>query len=227
MWVKAVNTTINIEYMKKKQLKTVQQFYPKAQPIEQVFQKALRTATDDLSIKPSKIVYADSFCSDEVNSIEFPWNENFAPFRLAGLGGYPFGGLTGMGAFAAHIPTEGVAIIFYAPHIGITNEGTAGKINRSGQQITTGCCGSETAALQKLLNDGIREGDFDDEDYQQKKIEQLLFKEKARIQNAEQNILEAVEVVYEAIESKIGQLINKTEFPCKNVIKAGGIYINS
>lgn len=212
--------------MTQKQLQTVQHFYSNAQPIEHMFQKVKNTATDDLGIQPSKMVYADSFCSDELNSIEFPWNENFSPFRLGGLGGYPFGGLTGMGAFAAHIPARGIAIIFYGPHIGITNDGTVGKINRRGQEMMTGCCGSVTAAVEKLLNGNIREGAVDEDDYQQNKIEQILLSEKARIQRADQNILEAVEVAYEAIADRIEQLLNQTPFPCQNLIKAGGIYIN-
>lgn len=213
--------------MKKAQLKTVQRFYSGARPIEEIFKKAIDSATGKLGIKSDKIVCADSFCSDELNSISFLRNERFSPFKLGGLGGYPFGSLTGMGAFAAHIPAEGAAIIFFGPHIGITNDGTAGKINRMGQEITTGCCGSVTAAVQKLLGDKIHENDIDDEDFQQKKIEQILLKEKVRIQNAEQNILEAVDVVYEAIETRIDELISKTAFHCKNIIEAGGIFINS
>lgn len=208
------------------QLNTVRQFYSQAQSIEDVFQKAAKAARDT-GINPSKTVYCTSFCSDELNNIQFPWGDGFAPFILGGLGGYPFGGLTGMGAFAAHVPSDGIAVIFYGPHIGITGDGVIGKINRIGQEGTTGCCGSLTAAVRQLLSGNIKKDEVSVEDHQQNTIEQLLLKEENRIINAQQQVLEAVDVVYGAIDVRIEQLISQTAFPCKNIIKAGGIFINS
>lgn len=41
-----------------------------------------------------------------------------------------------MNAFAHHVPEDGAVIIFYAPHIGVTKDGTIGEIGRIGQSVT-------------------------------------------------------------------------------------------
>ena len=59
-----------------------------------------------LGIEPRKIMLADSICSDDLNIIEYPERayESLGPFKLGGLDGFPFAGLTGMRAFAHHGP---------------------------------------------------------------------------------------------------------------------------
>lgn len=213
--------------MENNQLKTVQKFYPEARALEQTVRETTETANNDLAIPSGKLVCAYSFCSDELNFIQFPANDMNGSFNLGGLGGYPFGGITGMSAFAAHIPVDGAAVLFYGPHMGITADGMIGKINRNGQKTSTNCCGSISAAIHKLLHKEIKKGEVGDEDYQQQIIEQILLNEKERIRQSEQQIVEAAEVIYETISDKIDELVAKTTFPCKHIIKAGGIYINS
>ncbi len=208
-------------------LKKVQKYYSNAQSIKAVVDEVLTAAKDRFGLSPSQIAYADSFCSDELNSMQFPENEMTGPFKLGGLGGYPFAGITGMNAFAAHNPDGGAAVIFYGPHIGITQEGQVGNIMRAGQNDATSCCGSVSAALANLRDDNIQKNEAGKEDYQQKVIEQILLKEKERIQNSNQQMVEAIEVLYEAIDRQVTELISQTNFPCKNTIKAGGIFINS
>jgi hypothetical protein len=146
---------------------------------------------------------------------------------MGGLDGFPFTGLTGMGAFASHVPDEGAVFIYYGPHIGITKKGVIGEIHRVGQSKNSGCCGAAKGALGKLMNDQIIEGNVTDIDFQMNTIEQILLKQKDRILNAKVPLYEATEVIYEAIDRRIHELVEKTTYHCKYVILFGAILINS
>ncbi len=213
--------------MSDQQLKTIQQYYSEAETIEDTVEKALKVIENETGLLPREVVYADSFCCDEVNTIQFSKNEMAGPFKLGGLGGYPFAGVTGMNAFTAHIPDSGAALIFYGPHIGMTKEGKIGKVLRIGQNHHTRCCGSVSGALDKLLQNKIQKDDTGEEDYQQQVIEQILLKEEKRIKASDQQIMEATEVIYEEIDQQIDRLISAADFNCSTLIKAGGIFINS
>ncbi len=182
-----------------------------------------------LDLETYKIMLADSICSDDVNSIQYParTQELLGPFKMGGLDGFPFTGLTGMGAFASHVPDEGAVFIYYGPHIGITKEGSIGEIHRHGQSGKSGCCGAAKAALNKLTKGEIIEGNITDMDYQMNTIEQILLKKKDRILSADVPLKEATEVIYEAIDFRINQLVNNTKYNCKYVILMGAILINS
>lgn len=146
---------------------------------------------------------------------------------MGGLDGFPFTGLTGMGAFASHVPDEGAVFIYYGPHIGITKDGTIGEIHRFGQAKNSGCCGAAKGALGKLTNNQITAGNVTELDYQMNTIEQILFNEKDRVLNAKTPLFEATEVIYEATDKRINELVEKTKYNCKYVILAGAILINS
>ncbi|AZA53933.1 hypothetical protein [Chryseobacterium sp. G0201] len=57
-------------------------------------------------------------------------------------------------------------------------------------------------------------------------IEQIFFHQKDRILNAENQIFEATEVMYEAIDERIEVLVQETNYPGKYVILVGAIFIN-
>jgi hypothetical protein len=42
---------------------------------------------------------------------------------MGGLGGLPFVGEVGFGAYAAHVPHNGNLLILFAPHVGVDLEG--------------------------------------------------------------------------------------------------------
>jgi Limiting CO2-inducible proteins B/C beta carbonyic anhydrases len=172
---------------------------------------------------------ADSICSDDVNSIQYPARiqEFLGPFKMGGLDGFPFTGLTGMGAFASHVPDEGAVAIYYGPHIGITKDGIIGEIHRIGQSNNSSCCGAAKGALNKLMNNLIIAGNITELDYQMNTIEQLLFNEKERIVAAKSSLKEATEVMFEAIDKRIEELVAGTKYNCKYVILFGAILINS
>jgi hypothetical protein len=214
---------------KREKLEIIRKWYPKAITTIDSVNKIIDFVETELDMEPSQIMLADSVCSDDVNSIQYParTQEFLGPFKMGGLDGFPFTGLTGMGAFASHVPDEGAVFIYYGPHIGITKDGTIGEIHRLGQSKNTGCCGAAKGALGKLLNNQITEGNVTELDYQMNTIEQILFKQKDRITSAKTPIFESTEVIYEAIDSRIHELVEKTNFNCKYVILVGAVLINS
>lgn len=216
--------------LKKQKLELVRKFYPNALTTIDTVNKLIDFIEDELNIPASKVMIADSICSDDVNSIQYParaTQEFLGPFKMGGLDGFPFTGLTGMGAFASHVPDDGAVYIYYGPHIGISKESKIGEILRHGQHTTSGCCGAAKGALKKLSDGIIVEGNVTDMDYQMNTIEQILLKQKDRILNAEIPIHEATEVIYEAIDERILELVAATNYNCKYVILMGAIMINS
>ncbi|MBK9483357.1 MAG: hypothetical protein IPO02_15565 [Bacteroidetes bacterium] len=204
-------------------------WYPKAITTIDSVNKIIDFVETELDLEPKQVMLADSVCSDDVNSIQYParTQEFLGPFKMGGLDGFPFTGLTGIGAFASHVPDEGAVFIYYGPHIGITKNGTIGEIHRFGQSRNSGCCGAAKGALGKLTNNQIIAGNVTDLDYQMNIIEQILLNEKARILNAKTPLYEATEVMYESIDIRINELVDKTNYNCKYVILVGAILINS
>ncbi len=212
----------------KEHLTTVRKYYPNALTTDNAINKQLDIIEEKYLLKPHQLMRADSLCSDDVNAIQYPPRayEMLGPFHLGGLDGYPFAGLTGMGAFAHHVPENGAILIFYAPHIGVTKDGKIGEINRYGQSTNSTCCGAAQGGLSKLKSNEIIEDHITDIDYQMNIIEQFLLRNQDRILKAETQIHEATEVIYEAIDNQIDELISKTDYPCNHLFQIGGIVIN-
>ncbi|MDI9340977.1 MAG: hypothetical protein QM534_10455 [Sediminibacterium sp.] len=215
--------------LKKKKLEIIRKWYPNAITTLDSVNKVIDYIEDKLELEPRQVMLADSICSDDVNSIQYPARamEFLGPFKMGGLDGFPFTGLTGMGAFASHVPDEGAVFIYYGPHIGITKSGVIGEIHRLGQSKNSGCCGAAKGALKKLTEHQIVAGELSELDYQMNTIEQILLAQKERILNAPSPLFEATEVIYEAIDQRIMELVHKTTYNCKYVILAGAILINS
>ncbi len=209
-------------------LETVRKWYPNALTTTETVNRLLDTIEAQLGLKANQLMHADSLCCDDVNAIQYPPRayEMLGPFHMGGLNGYPFAGVTGMNAFAHHVPEDGAVVVFYAPHIGITKDGTLGEISRIGQQGNSACCGAAKGAVTKLLNGQITEGEVTDLDYQMNTIEQIFLKQADRIKTADTPMFAATEVMYEAIDERIGQLVARTHYPCKYVILIGAIFIN-
>lgn len=213
---------------KKDKLSIIHQHYPNAVSTIDGLNFFIDFVEDVLDLETSQIMIADSICSDDVNSIQYPVRaqEFLGPFKMGGLDGFPFTGLTGMGAFASHVPDEGAVIIYYGPHIGITKNGVIGEIHRFGQSKNSGCCGAAKLALHKLINDLIIKGHVTDMDYQMNTLEQIVLAQKERIISATVPLKEATEVIYEAIDNRIEELVKATKFNCKYVVLLGAIHIN-
>lgn len=131
-----------------------------------------------------------------------------------------------MGAFAHHVPDDGALFVFFGPHNGITKTGRVGFTLRPGQAQPSACCGAATAAVNKLLRVQVVLDDVSELDYQQNTLEQILLREKMRIVEASEPLVEGTEIIYDATESRIRLLLERTKFPCRYIILMGGILIN-
>lgn len=209
-------------------LDMVRKWYPRARTSVDTVNRLLDTIDRVLGLKPHQLMHADSLCCDDVNAIQYPPRalEMLGPFHLGGLDGYPFAGITGMNAFAHHVPEDGAVIIFYAPHIGVTKQGALGEISRIGQGAPSACCGAAKGALEKLKRNEIIVGNISSLDFQMNTIEQIFLSQKERILRADHPLFEATEVMYEAIDDRIEVLVKATNYPCKYLLLVGGIFIN-
>jgi hypothetical protein len=209
-------------------LATVRQHYPDAVTTVETVDRQFDLLHARYGLRPAQIVLADSICADDVISIEYPERayEMVGPFKLGGLNGFPFAGLTGMGAFAAHVPDEGAVYVYHAPHIGISKDGSVGTIMRLGQHKPSGCCGACRAALAKLQAGQITPGEVDELDYQQHTLEQILLAQGPRIAAAAHPLKEATEVIGEAITARIDLLAARTTYNARYLIRVGAILIN-
>jgi Limiting CO2-inducible proteins B/C beta carbonyic anhydrases len=214
---------------KREKLAIIRQYYHDAITTIDGANRLIDFVEETLDLEPGQVMLADSICSDDVNSIQYPAraHEFLGPFKMGGLDGFPFTGLTGMGAFASHVPDDGAVFVYYGPHVGVSKNGAFGEIHRFGQSKNSGCCGAAKGALNKLINGQITAGNVTDMDYQMNTIEQILLKEKDRVLGAAIPLKEATEVIYEAIDRRIEELVAATQYNCRYVILIGAILINS
>lgn len=209
-------------------LTAVRRHYPDAHTTVESVDRHLDLFRRRFGLRPTDVLLADSICADDVNSIEYPKRayQMPGPFKLGGLDGFPFAGLTGMAAFAGHVPDEGAVFVYHAPHIGISEDGTVGMIRRVGQSAPSGCCGACRAALAKLQAGQIRPGEVDELDYQQHSLEQILLGQASRITSAVNPLMEATEVIGEAITARIDLLTARTTYRARYLLLSGAILIN-
>jgi hypothetical protein len=209
-------------------LAAVRRHYPDAVTTDDAVHRLLDVVERECGLQATQLLLADSICSDDVNSIEYPERARrmLGPFKLGGLDGYPHAGVTGMGAFAAHVPDGGGVVIYHAPHVGVSRDGGFGLILRPGQHARSGCCGAARAALAKLEADTLVAQAPSDLDYQQGTIEQVFLAARERILGAPEPLKAATEVMYEAIAARIDMLVARTTFPARWAILFGGILVN-
>ena len=93
---------------------------------------------------------------------------------MSGLGGLPFCGKTGWGAFSSHVPTDGNIVVLFAPHIGISKAGKIGFIQRCGHNKDSTACGAAIGAYNFIKDDPAAEVDDNYLDCQMNCIKTLL-----------------------------------------------------
>lgn len=72
-------------------------------------------------------------------------------YPLGGLGGFPSGGVTGFQSMASGIPVNGTALLVFAPHVGVDQDGRVGTIPRRGKaKETSPCCEASVAAYRHV-----------------------------------------------------------------------------
>lgn len=209
-------------------LATVRTHYPTAVTTVESTERHLALFQRRYGLRPADVLLADSICSDDITTIEYPKvaYEMPGPFKLGGLDGFPFAGLTGMAAFSGHVPDDGAVCIYHGPHIGVASDGTLGQILRPGQASRSGCCGACRAALAKLQAGTIVAGEIDELDYQQQTLEQILLRQGPRVLESANPLKEATEVISEAIAERIDLLCARTTYRARYLIRTGAIVVN-
>lgn len=152
-------------------------FFPGAVP-NSVINLRVTKRLKDRDYRPYNTILGASLCSDEIDTTALSLVQNLQKsltltkdggvFNLGGLGGVPFVGKSGFGAFLSHVPTKGNVIILYGPHVGISNEGVVGKVERVGQANPSTSCGAGIGAYKAIKAGG--RGPNDKFDYQEEFI---------------------------------------------------------
>ena len=208
----------------------VKYYYPNALDAKDTSIHYLGIMQSDYNIKISRVLLATSFCSDDITqpAVNF-FDVLFGPFNLGGLGGLPFAGNTGMGAFAHHIPDDGAALLLYGPHVGVTLDGELGKMHRPRVEKSGPTCGALMGALKKFQDNPNHLPVEDENDYQQFILESLVAPHKDRFLNNSNPVREITNVLYEIINQKMHETVErmKGEFTAKKIILLGGILIHT
>ena len=164
-----------------------------------------------LGITTDQILWGQSTCVDDITNTKDKsvHPEIKGPFTFGGLGGIPFTGVTGLDAFAHHVPDDGTALLFVGPHIGYEAGEGWGKILRHGQHHPSSCCGALFAALSKLQKNEIKTQSPSEDDYQEQIIEQLALRHQKEILSAKEPLVALTKVVSKEAEQKMTEYAQK------------------
>lgn len=231
---------------------TVRAFFPGAVPNSVITSRAVKRL-QDRGYNPDNTILASSLCSDEIDTTalsliaqlqgQLARKQDGGVFNLGGLGGVPFVGKSGFGAFLSHVPKNGRVVILYGPHVGISNEGVVGKVERVGQDKPSGSCGAGIGAYKAIKAGG--RGANDKFDYQEEYIIDQLTPRLQGLLKAQANqgavngfvsnnkaittvTVNMFDVVNELLEEQIMAAVNSPGFwdNVSEVTLLGGIVLN-
>ena len=209
---------------------SIKNYYPKARTGHEITEAYLEFIQKEYNSDLDKVLFATSLCCDDINvSTDFR-RVLRRPFTLGGLGGLPYAGLTGVSAFAQHIPDGGDAFILYGPHIGISDEGKIGTMRRPGQQHQTTCCGALMLAYDRLRAANTENIDKENLlDTQQMELQQSLvpFREQIAASNRPAKLI--TDITYNNIRERLFRLVRQSrlQFNCNRIFLLGGVIINT
>jgi hypothetical protein len=143
-------------------------FFPGALPGEAVHRRSMQIL-QKYGFKVENTLLGTSFCPDEINNqsdclavyLQDYWGE---VFPMGGISGTPFTGVTGFAAFSSHVADEGNILVAFGPHVGISEEGEVGKIERNGQANISSACGAVIGAYN-ACRCGWTTGSIDESSY--------------------------------------------------------------
>jgi hypothetical protein len=210
--------------------------------VERVIYKTLQGR----GFSPENTIFGHSVCSDEVNNrreqlIPLMVNRWQEGFTLGGLGGLPFAGKSGFGAYLHHVPDNGKLLVIFAPHVGIDAEGRVGGLQRDGQATVSSACGAAIGAYKTLqekkkspqdplqILESVEPEDTDQFDPQLEKIVKLLAPRLKGIEDSENSIAFVTYQMYGIIRELITACITQTPDlfdSASEVAVVGGIMIN-
>jgi len=138
---------------------SIRRYFPGSLPNSEVASR-ISSAMRNRGYRPYNTLVGASLCSDEVNDTpqalvadiqrKLTDTKDGGIFNLGGLGGLPFVGTSGIGAFLSHCPNSGKIFIMFGPHVGISQEGVVGKVERIGVANPSTSCGAAVGAYKAL-----------------------------------------------------------------------------
>jgi len=131
----AFSESFRAAFVDKKAEEAMMNYFPGSISSNAVDQRVARVLANR-GFTPQNTLLATSACPDEVNSrpgemVELMKNRWGECFTLGGLGGVPFTGKAGFGAYAHHVADGGKLLIVFAPHVGVEANGRVGERLRS------------------------------------------------------------------------------------------------
>ena len=181
-------------------------------------------------VRTGNTIYGQSICPDEINNepgdLATLMSEHWGNcFPMGGIGGAPFVGKTGFGAFSGHVPDNGNVVILFGPHIAISESGDLGKYLREGQSKHSSACGAVLAAYEQCKVSSSQDDEDDELDMQQAWLRKHLRKEMPNITRHDEPLQALMLAAYEAVKTKLLKCVN-TDFGTGNLVLIGGIQIN-
>ncbi len=128
--------------------------FPTAISTSKIVRK-IKNTVSSMGYNSENTLFASSVCVDEINHHSVSINRELADFLggcfcMGGLGGLPFVGKVGFGAYSHHVPKNGHLFIFFAAHVGLSPDGGVGKCARAGQYHLDSACGAAIGAYSTL-----------------------------------------------------------------------------
>lgn len=181
---------------------------------------------------------ASSLCCDELaRPLEKDFQRVYGEhFSMGGLAGFAFGGVTGFGAMAHHIPDGGSCLVVYGPHVGVDSQGNVGTVERRGRAKGGACCGSAAAAcgyVTKVHNGESKKAENAPNvclDAQQAFVGSLLLPYAKRLVEAKEIQVELPMALFDAQKELMSSIIKKGAGAVAGhgkIALVGGIQINT
>jgi len=203
--------------------------FPGAMPMHDFSDSVIHHLNTKFNIPSNKMLFGVSTCVDDII-----FTKNFrlhseikGPFHLGGLGGLPFTGISGLEAFAHHIPDSGTMVLLIEPHIGYSEKRGWGYVLRYEQHESTTCCGALMGTLGKLQQDKLS-GIITEDDYQGGKLGELALRHKKEILAASDPIIQLTKVTLQSAEKQIRAHVLDMEIAhVKYIVIITGVIINT
>lgn len=203
--------------------------FPGIMPVRDFTDSLIQYITDKYGIHSDKMLLGVSMCVDDII-----YTKNFhahpeikGPFHLGGLAGLPFTGISGLEAFAHHVPEGGTMVLMVEPHIGYSEKKGWGFVLRHEQHEASSCCGALMGTLGKLQK-GTLKRDTSEEDYQGGKIAELALHHEKEIRASENPILALTRVTSAEAERQIRAHVLEIGLEhVKYIIIITGVLINT
>lgn len=198
----------------------VTKYFPTAISLKKL-EKRVTKVLKKLGITPNNTLLSVSSCADELERrLEKQFDEKWhLGFLYGGLAGYPFVVKTGMHAALHHVPTGGNLLLIYCSHVGVSEKGVVGKVERRGIAEPDNCCGAAIHAY-KHKNPQL-------DDYQENYVIKTVNKHRNKFtRNEQKNMIELPNIIRHEIKKDIMNLIDEANSKVP-IVLLGGIEINT